>query len=285
MTSVAQRAPPASAASEAARLSSTMVATACGKHLAGLLVPAVEHADPERFGERERLTRRPGVGAKQPIRGRNAGDRHAVLGLRVVDAVATGDRAPCLGGDRKATAEDVGCERHGQEVARPAHEIHGEDRPPAHRVDVGERVGGGDATPVVRVVDDRGEEIDGAEHRGAVAVECGPRRRHRRGRDRRAASRWARRSAPRPSPPTRPAGSCRRSRRRARSRSDACRGCSQVGRRLTLPSSRGLRLRSEASGHLVGFLIFKISVTEYPGQAGSIPVRLRRLGGPHRRRT
>src|ERR1017187_10220975 len=38
-----------------------------------------------------------------------------------------------------------------------------------------------------------------------------------------------------------------------------------------------LRFCAEASGHLVGFLIFKISVTEYPGQAGSIPVRLRQL--------
>jgi hypothetical protein len=39
-------------------------------------------------------------------------------------------------------------------------------------------------------------------------------------------------------------------------------------------------LFAEASGHLVGFLIFKISVTEYPGQAGSIPVRLRHLRWP-----
>ena len=43
--------------------------------------------------------------------------------------------------------------------------------------------------------------------------------------------------------------------------------------RCPLPSS------AEASGRLVALLIFKISVTEYPGQAGSIPVRLRRTAG------
>src|ERR1700690_260937 len=48
----------------------------------------------------------------------------------------------------------------------------------------------------------------------------------------------------------------------------------------TRAATGDLRLSAEASGHLVGFLIFKISVTEYPGQAGSIPVRLRRFGGP-----
>jgi len=47
-------------------------------------------------------------------------------------------------------------------------------------------------------------------------------------------------------------------------------------RTLTAAVTGGLRLPAEASGHLVGLLIFKISVTEYPGQAGSIPVRLRR---------
>src|SRR5690606_30049508 len=44
------------------------------------------------------------------------------------------------------------------------------DRCGAHGVDVGERVGGGDAAEVARVVDDRGEEVGGGDD-GLVLVE------------------------------------------------------------------------------------------------------------------
>ena len=126
----------------------------------------------EWLGQRQGLAGLPGVGAKQAIGGRNAGHSHPVLGLGVVDAVATCDRALRLSGHSEPTAQDLGCERHGQHIAWPAHEVHREDRPPAHRVDVGERVGRSDPAPIVRVVDDRREEVDSAEHRGAVGIDA-----------------------------------------------------------------------------------------------------------------
>ena len=55
-----------------------------------------------------------------------------------------------------------------QFVHRHAHDREGEDRRAAHRVDIRQRVGGGDAAERERVVDDRQEEIGGRDHRLAV---------------------------------------------------------------------------------------------------------------------
>src|SRR4051795_11742069 len=57
-------------------------------HLAGLLEPAVEYADAERLGQGQRRAGHRGVVADDPLDVDQAGDRHAVLGLGVVDRVA-----------------------------------------------------------------------------------------------------------------------------------------------------------------------------------------------------
>ena len=56
-----------------------------------------------------------------------------------------------------------------QPLARPGDEVEREQRRTPHRVHVGERVGGGDAAPVVGVVDDRREEVGGHDDREVVA--------------------------------------------------------------------------------------------------------------------
>jgi hypothetical protein len=48
---------------------------------------------------------------------------------------------------------------------RERHQVQREERPRAHRPDVGEGVRGGDAAEPVRVVDDRREEVDGLDDR------------------------------------------------------------------------------------------------------------------------
>ena len=53
-----------------------------------------------------------------------------------------------------------------------AAEVEREERPAAHRVDVGERVGGGDAAEAPRVVADRGDEVGGGDEGAAVAAVC-----------------------------------------------------------------------------------------------------------------
>jgi hypothetical protein len=54
-------------------------------------------------------------------------------------------------------------------VARPRHEVQRQQWRAAHRVDVGERVGRRDPSPVVRVVHDRSEEVGGDHDREVVA--------------------------------------------------------------------------------------------------------------------
>jgi hypothetical protein len=62
-------------------------------------------------------------------------------------------------------AQDLAEHVRPERVQRVGHEVQGADRAPAHRVDVRERVGGGDAPKGVRVVDDRREEVRGLDDR------------------------------------------------------------------------------------------------------------------------
>jgi len=138
-------------------------------------VPAVEHAAAERLGERQRDPGRPGVVAQQPVGVREAGDGHAVLRLGIVDAVPPADVAAGLLRHVKTAAQHLAGDLQGQHVPGPAEQVHRHQRAPAHRVDVGERVGGRDPAPVVGVVDDGGEEV-GGQHDGLVALDAHDRR-------------------------------------------------------------------------------------------------------------
>ena len=94
-----------------------------------------------------------------------------------------------------APAQHLGGQLEGQPVARPGQQVDRDQRLAAHRVDVGERVGGRDPAPVVGVVDDRREEVGGrprppgrpsmpdhgARRRRSPARPAGRRRRGRRG--------------------------------------------------------------------------------------------------------
>jgi hypothetical protein len=64
-----------------------------------------------------------------------------------------------------AAAEDVAQRFVAQLLERVGDEVQSRDRPAAHGVHVGQRVRGGDPPEVVRVVDDRGEEVDRADDR------------------------------------------------------------------------------------------------------------------------
>ena len=79
--------------------------------------------------------------------------------------MAADDGAVRLRTDVGAASEHLGHDVEAEHVARPADEVDGDDGGAAHRVDVAERVRGRDATEVVRVVDDRGEEVSRREHR------------------------------------------------------------------------------------------------------------------------
>ena len=145
------------------------------RHLAGRLHPAVEDADAQRLGQRQRRPGDGGVVADDPVEVDQPRDGHAVLGLRVVDRVAAADVAAGLLGHLEPAAQHLGGQLGRQHVARPAEQVDGDDRGAAHRVDVGERVGRGDPAERVRVVDHGGEEV-GREHQALTAGDADHRR-------------------------------------------------------------------------------------------------------------
>ncbi|GAA3098408.1 hypothetical protein GCM10017687_06540 [Streptomyces echinatus] len=137
--------------------------------LSGGLVAVVEDAGAQRFGQGQRQPGPARVVAQQPPGIGDAGDGHAVLGFRVVDAVSAADVAAGLGGGVEAAAQHLAGEVEREPVAWPGEQVDGEDGPAAHSVHVGQGVGGGDPAPVVGVVDDRREEV-GRAHQGGAPV-------------------------------------------------------------------------------------------------------------------
>ena len=219
MTSVPARMPAATAARPASRLSAVIEATASSDTSPVAFIRLLSTPTPSGLVSDSGVPGDRGVVADQPVEVDEPGDRHAVLGLGVVDRVAAADVAAGLVRDLQAAAQHLGGELGGQHVARPAEQVHRDDRRPAHGVDVGQRVGGGDPAERVRVVDDRREEVGGqhqplaageADDRGVVAVVQADDQLGVRGRPGRCGS------GRRPRPPARRAGSCRRSRRRGR---------------------------------------------------------------------
>ena len=82
--------------------------------------------------------------------------------------MAAGDGDSSFRRHCRAAAQDFADHGCGHAVDRHAEDREGEDRLSAHRVDVGERVGRGDAAEVERVVDHRHEEVGGRDDAGLV---------------------------------------------------------------------------------------------------------------------
>ena len=102
---------------------------------------------------------RTGIG-HEVVRMDESGHGKPVLRLRVVDGVTAGERTAGDLEDGRAPFEHVGERAERKAISRPADDLECRDGPPAHGVHVGQRVGRGDPAPVVRLVDDRGEEVD-----------------------------------------------------------------------------------------------------------------------------
>jgi hypothetical protein len=117
-------------------------------------------AGAERLGQHQHVALAP-PGVREDRAGiHDAGDRHPVLGLGVVDRVPADQRRPRGRGRVGAAAQDLGQHLTAQRLQREGHEVQGRHGARAHRVDVRERVRGRDAPEPVRVVDDRREEVD-----------------------------------------------------------------------------------------------------------------------------
>ena len=97
-----------------------------------------------------------------------ADDRQPVLRLRVVHAVPAHHGEPALLADLGPAGHHLGQHGHRQLRRRPRHDVQREQRPPAHRVHVGDGVLRGDPAPGAGIVDDGGEEIGGRHQRSGV---------------------------------------------------------------------------------------------------------------------
>ena len=87
--------------------------------------------------------------------------RKAVFWLLVVDRMSAHDRHAGRCHDVGTTSQHVGQQLERERVSRPPNHLQGGERLSTHGVDVRDRVGGGNATPVVRFIDDRRQEVDG----------------------------------------------------------------------------------------------------------------------------
>ena len=94
----------------------------------------------------------------------------AVNRLDRIDGVAPGDGYAGFAAYRFAAGQDKADRRGTQHIDRHAHQREGHDRPAAHGVHVGDRIGCGDAPEVIRVVHDGHEEI-GRGDEGLLVVE------------------------------------------------------------------------------------------------------------------
>src|SRR5699024_9613656 len=227
------------------------------------------------------------------IRDRNVtGVQTCALPIWVVDRVAADHRHARLLRDGETAGEDLLQQLVGEHLAGPAHEVDRHHRVAAHRVDVGQGVRGGDAAPVVGVVDHGGEEVRGGEDGGGPVGPADPHRRgvvavlephdhlfvllpgERRddlleiaGRDLRGAAAAVRHGGQ----PDRGPGQ------------GTDRGLSHgssLGRGAPRCEDRSTQVRGDSLGGggvrvLVGAPVFKTGETEHLGLAGSIPVRLR----------
>src|SRR5690606_33911248 len=98
--------------------------------------------------------------ARDQRRIRLADYAHAELRLGIVDRMSTNDGNARLERDIAAAANDVLEHAAAEQVTRKRDETECEQWARAHRVDVAECVGRGDAPEVVRIVDYGREEID-----------------------------------------------------------------------------------------------------------------------------
>ena len=135
-------------------------------------LPLTSSPVPEALGQDERVARLRAALAQEPVRVAGADDGEPVLGLRVADGVAAGQRAAGLADLGRGARED-----RGQHVARQVlgerRDRQGEQDAAAHREHVAQRVRGGDLAERPRVVDERREEVERADDREVVADPVG----------------------------------------------------------------------------------------------------------------
>ncbi len=130
-----------------------------------LLQCRADDAHAERLAE-DQLVARPRAGVAFQVPRIDQADGHqSIYRFDGIDGVAAGDRNAGTRAHRLAAFEDLADHVERNLVHGHADEGQGEERLAAHRIDVGDGVGGGDRAEIERIVDDRHEEIGGRDDR------------------------------------------------------------------------------------------------------------------------
>ena len=130
-----------------------------------LLERCRHHANAQRLAQHQHIA---GAGIRVALHpgGMHQSQRHqAIDRLDRIDRVSARDRDARLATDRRAAFEDPADGRRAQDRHRHADQGQRHDGLAAHGIDVADRVGRGDATEVMRVVDDRHEEVGRGDQR------------------------------------------------------------------------------------------------------------------------
>ena len=118
-----------------------------------------DDARADRLGQQQSIARARAAVGEHTVKHDKAAHRQAVLGLVVVDGVAARDGAASLDALVGATRQNLPGNLNAQATGY-AEQVHGMARPPAHGIDVRQRVGRGNLAKQERVVDHWREEVD-----------------------------------------------------------------------------------------------------------------------------
>ena len=127
-----------------------------------------DDARADRLGQQQNIAHVRAAVGEHAVKRDKAAHGQAVLGLVVVDGVTARDGATRLdaliGAARQNLAGNLDAQATGY-----AKQVHGMARPPAHGVDIRQRVGRSDLAKQKRVVDHRREEVDGLHKAQVIA--------------------------------------------------------------------------------------------------------------------
>ena len=131
------------------------------------LVTGHDQPRPERFRQEDRIADASSVLRPDPVRVNGADDGEPVLRLRVADGVSAREQRTGRAHLRVGRGEELSEHLH-RKLLRKRGDRQREQRRPAHREHVVERIRRGDRTVIGSVVDDRREEVEREDQRAFV---------------------------------------------------------------------------------------------------------------------
>ena len=134
-----------------------------------------QNSHTQRFAQDQHIARLGRGIALDATRVRQAQHHQAVNWLYRVNAVATRDGYACVLTHALPTRQNAPNHLGTEHIDGHTHQGQSEDGCAAHGIDIADRVGGGDATKVKRVVDDGHEEVGGG-NQGLLVIELVHRR-------------------------------------------------------------------------------------------------------------